>query len=81
MAESNCLDAPRLCVSTGLVDTTVKPRNSQILRDKILEVGGDAQYTEYPDMGHLDIIMAVAKPFRSKGPVLDDMVAFFESKR
>lgn len=71
-------DAPPLFLSTGTADTQVKPRNSQILRDKILKAGGDAEYVEYSDVGHLEIIMAIAKPFRYKGPVLDDMVAFFD---
>ncbi|MEL6875000.1 MAG: alpha/beta hydrolase [Pseudomonadota bacterium] len=74
-------DAPPLWLSTGTTDTQVRPRNSRILRDRILEAGGDAEYVEYPDMGHLDIMMAVAKPFRYKGPVLEDMVAFFERRR
>ena len=71
-------DAPPLWLSSGTNDTQVRPRNSQILRDKILEAGGDAEYVEYPGVDHLEIIMAVAKPFRHKAPVLDDMVAFFE---
>lgn len=74
-------DAPPLWLSTGLDDTQVKPRNSRILRDKILEAGGDAEYTEYVKMDHLEIMMAIAKPFRRKGPVLDDMIAFFESRQ
>lgn len=74
-------DAPPLWLSTGVDDTQVRPRNSQILRDKILEAGGDAEYTEYSDMDHLEIMMAISKPFRNKGPVLDDMVAFFESRK
>ena len=52
--------------------------NSRILRDKILEAGGDAEYVEYPDVDHLEIMMALSKPFRHKASVLDDMVAFFE---
>lgn len=71
-------DAPPLWLSSGDNDTQVKPRNSKTLRDKILEAGGDAEYVEYPDIDHLEIMMAVAKPFRHKAPVLDDMVAFFE---
>ncbi|MEP2987485.1 MAG: alpha/beta hydrolase [Parasphingorhabdus sp.] len=71
-------DAPPLWLSTGIDDTQVEPRNSRTLRDKILAVGGDVEYVEYPDMDHLEIMMAVSKPFRHKGPVLDDMVDFFE---
>lgn len=74
-------DAPPLWLSTGVDDTQVRPRNSKTLHMKILEAGGDAEYKEYSDMGHLEIMMAVAKPFRYKGPVLDDMVAFFESRK
>jgi len=71
-------DAPPLWLSSGTDDTQVTPRNSRTLRDKILEAGGKAEYVEYPDVDHLDIMMAVAKPFRYKAPVLEDMVAFFE---
>jgi len=74
-------DAPPLWLSTGIDDTQVKPRNSRTLRDKILEHGGDAEYTEYPDMDHIEIMMAISKPFRNKGPVLEDMIAFFESRQ
>ena len=71
-------DAPPLWLSSGTDDTQVKPRNSKTLRDKILEAGGKAEYVEYPDVDHLEIMMAVAKPFRYKAPVLEDMIAFFE---
>ena len=74
-------DAPPLWLATGLDDTQVKPRNSRILRDKMREVGGVAQYREYDNLDHAEIIMAVSKPFRGKGPVLDDMIAFFESRK
>ncbi|ASK88943.1 alpha/beta hydrolase [Sphingorhabdus sp. SMR4y] len=74
-------DAPPLWLSSGSNDTQVRPRNSKILRDKILAAGGDAEYVEYPDIDHLEIMMALAKPFRHKAPVLDDMVAFFDRHR
>lgn len=70
--------APPLWLSSGTDDTQVRPRNSKILRDRILEAGGKAEYVEYAGVDHLEIMMALAKPFRYKAPVLDDMVAFFE---
>lgn len=70
--------APPLWLSSGTDDTQVRPRNSKILRDRIREAGGEAEYVEYSGVDHLEIIMALAKPFRYKAPVLDDMVAFFE---
>ena len=70
--------APPLWLSSGTEDTQVKPRNSKTLRDRITAAGGHAEYVEYPGVDHLEIMMAVAKPFRYKAPVLDDMVAFFQ---
>lgn len=71
-------DAPPLYLATGTSDTQVRPRNSRVLHEKILDAGGDAEYQEYAGMGHLEIMMAIAKPFRYKGAVLDDMIAFFD---
>jgi len=70
--------APPLWLSSGADDTQVRPRNSRILHDRIREAGGAAEYVEYAGVDHLEIMMALAKPFRYKAPVLDDMVAFFE---
>ncbi|MDZ7588384.1 MAG: alpha/beta hydrolase [Parasphingorhabdus sp.] len=74
-------DTPALLLATGTADSEVRPRNSQILASRILEAGGDAKLVEYADIGHLDIMMAVAKPFRYKAPVLDDMVDFFNARQ
>jgi acetyl esterase/lipase len=68
-------DAPQLWLASGTVDTTVKPKNSRNLAAAVTALGGEADVREYADMGHSDIIMALAVPFRSKGPVLDDMAA------
>ena len=74
-------DGPPLWLSTGTDDEQVEPHNSRTLRDLIQEAGGEVEHKEYPDMDHVEIIMAIAKPFRSKGPVLDDMIAFFERQQ
>jgi acetyl esterase/lipase len=71
--------APPLWLATGDVDTTVKPRNSKSLCARMEDAGGPAQCTIYAGVDHSDIIMAVAKPFRTKAPVLDEMVAFLRS--
>ena len=73
-------DAPPLWLSSGDQDTQVRPRNSKVLRDLISESGGKAEYVEYEDVDHIEIMMAIAKPFRYKAPVLDDMIAFFHSQ-
>lgn len=73
-------DAPPLLLLTGDNDTVVKPRNSKTLSAKIEELGGEQQLKIYPDVGHADIIMAVARPFRKKAPVIADVIRFINAR-
>jgi acetyl esterase/lipase len=72
-------DAPPLLLLTGDKDTVVKPRNSKILSEAIRALGGQQQLRIYPDVDHADIIMAVARPFRQKAPVVSDVVNFIKA--
>ncbi|MEY3634298.1 MAG: hypothetical protein RLZZ61_708 [Pseudomonadota bacterium] len=72
-------DAPPLLLLTGDKDTVVKPRNSKILSAKIQALGGQQQLQIYPEVDHADIIMAVARPFRQKAPVVTDVVNFIKA--
>ena len=56
--------------------TTVKPRNSKALAQKVNEDTGKAELRLYPEVTHSGIIMAIARQFRSKAPVIDDVLAF-----
>jgi hypothetical protein len=58
----------------------VKPRNSKILSETIQALGGQQQLRIYPDVDHADIIMAVARPFRQKAPVVSDVVNFIKAQ-
>jgi acetyl esterase/lipase len=69
-------DAPPLWLATGDEDETVRPRNSQNLAAAIERAGGSAALRIYPGVGHTGIVMALAHPFRGKGPVLDDATDF-----
>ena len=69
-------DAPPLLLLTGDKDTVVKPRNSQALADKIAALGGQPRLKTYSGVDHADIIMAVARPFRTKAPILQDVSEF-----
>jgi acetyl esterase/lipase len=73
-------DAPPLLLLTGDKDTVVKPRNSKILSAKIQALGGQQQLRIYPEVDHADIIMAVARPFRQKAPVVADVVSFINAR-
>jgi acetyl esterase/lipase len=72
-------DAPPMLLLTGSMDTTVKPRNSRVLAEAITKLGGKAQQRVYDGVDHSTIIMALAKPFRDKAPVIDDMDGFIKS--
>lgn len=69
-------DAPPLWLATGDADTVVRPRNSQNLAAAVERAGGSATLRLYPGMGHMGIVMALAAPFRGKGPVLDEAADF-----
>ena len=69
-------DAPPLWLATGDEDATVRPRNSQHLAAAVEKAGGSASVRIYQGMGHTGIVMALAAPFRSRGPVLDDVTDF-----
>jgi len=73
-------DAPPLLLLTGDKDTVVKPRNSKILSETIQALGGQQQLRIYSDVDHADIIMAVARPFRQKAPVVSDVVNFIKAQ-
>ncbi len=71
-------DAPPFLLLTGTSDTTVFPKNSRNLARELLAKAGSVEIKEYVGVGHVGILMAIAKPFRSpQKPVLDDIVRFF----
>jgi acetyl esterase/lipase len=69
-------DAPPIMVLTGTHDDTVKPRNAILMARRQRELGALAEFKAYPLLNHEDLIMAISKPFRSKGPILDDSSTF-----
>ncbi|HEV2567340.1 alpha/beta hydrolase [Sphingomonas sp.] len=70
--------APPALLLTGAGDTTVKPRNSEALAAKLRAAGVSAEVKRYPDVAHIGILTAIAKPFRGKAPVVADVATFAE---
>lgn len=68
--------APPALLLAGAEDTTVKPRNSEILAGKLRAAGVPVEMKAYPGIGHIGILTAIAKPFRGKAPVVADVTAF-----
>ncbi len=69
-------DAPPLWLGTGSDDVTVKPRNSHVLAAAQQKLGARAVAKDYPGLDHVDPLMALARPWRGKAPVLADSAAF-----
>ncbi len=69
--------APPMLLLQGMKDEIVQPGNAARLAAKIRAAGGCVKCIEYPDRGHVGVVLALAKPFRWLAPVLDDTAAFF----
>jgi len=70
--------APPALLLTGADDTTVKPRNSRALSAALTAAGVSAQMVTYPGVDHIDILIALSRPLRSRAPVLTDASAFID---
>ncbi|MBC7506148.1 MAG: alpha/beta hydrolase, partial [Sandarakinorhabdus sp.] len=71
-------DAPPLLLLTGDADDTVEPRNSRALGARVAGMGGRARVVDYAGVGHIGILLALSKPFRSKAPVIADITQFLQ---
>lgn len=72
-------DAPPLLLVTSSGDTEVKPKNAINLAARQRALGGNVTFISYPGLSHEEVAMALSVPFRGKGPVLADSVAFLKS--
>jgi acetyl esterase/lipase len=68
--------APATFLAAGDEDQTVEPRNSIALANALGRAGDTFQLRLYPRLDHVDILIALSKPFRDKAPVLADTCAF-----
>lgn len=65
----------------GLNDKTVSPQNSAGLAARIRQRGGCAKVILYPNLGHVELVVALAEPRISRAPVLDDVIKFTKEIR
>lgn len=72
-------DAPPLLLATSDADTVVRARNANNLAARLGQLGAPVTLKNYGELSHEEVMMAVSKPFRGKGPVLDDSVAFLQT--
>jgi acetyl esterase/lipase len=68
--------APPMLLATGADDTTVYPRNSEALAERLRRVGTPVSVRRYPGIGHIGIMLALSRPFRGNAAVLADVAQF-----
>lgn len=68
-------DPPAL-LAFGEDDRTVRPRNSEALAARLRTGGVRVELRGYPKVGHVGLLLALARPFRGRAPVLDDVTRF-----
>lgn len=73
-------DAPPLLLVTSDGDETVRPKNAVNLAARLRELGAPVEVKNYGPLDHEEVVMALSVPFRSKGPVLADSVAFLKAR-
>lgn len=71
-------DAPPLLLVTSDGDETVRPKNADNLGARLRELGAPVEVKNYGPLDHEEVVMALSVPFRGKGPVLADSVAFLK---
>ena len=67
---------PPMLLLAGDADTTVNPRNTLALAEKVRAAGGSVEARLLPGIGHIGIVTAFAPLFRGRAPVLDEVWAF-----
>ncbi len=69
-------DAPPLLLLWGQDDTTVGPRNIASLEAAMRAAGGAVDTKIYAGIDHIEIMIALSRPYRGKAPVLEDVTNF-----
>jgi acetyl esterase/lipase len=72
-------DAPPILLLHGQSDRLVYAKNSRVLAARLEAVGAPVVLNIYPQANHVDPLVALSRPFRSRLPVLDDAVTFLRS--
>ena len=60
----------------GKQDTRVSPGNSERLAAKVESKGGPVKLVEYPDYGHIELVLKLAAPLRGDGAILAAVAEF-----
>ena len=73
-------DAPPMLLITGADDEQVNPDNAQKLYDALADRGAPARHVVFRDIGHLTLLMGLAKPFDHDRRVKDEVSRFLRER-
>ncbi len=73
--------APPFLLITGDADSTVYPRNSKRLAERLKEAGVETRLVVLEGLGHADVLTALARPLRWRAPVLEAVTNFFRGRQ
>lgn len=72
--------APPVLLATGDQDDTVRPGNTRALADRLRSAGAPVEEKTYPGVGHAGTLVGIARPFRGRAPILDDVADFIRRR-
>jgi len=72
-------DAPPILLLHGQSDRLVYAKNSRVLAARLKALGAPVVLNIYPQANHIDPLVALSRPFRSRLPVLEDAATFLRS--
>jgi acetyl esterase/lipase len=70
---------PPMLLATGTEDETVGPRNTENLAARLRRLGSPVELKLYPGVGHIGLLLSLARPFRYRTALRDDMANFVRS--
>jgi acetyl esterase/lipase len=67
---------PPMLLVTGANDSTVSTRNTKNMAARLRSVGSEVEEIIYPGVGHMGIILSLARGFRGRAPLRTDIAKF-----
>jgi acetyl esterase/lipase len=67
---------PAMLLATGAKDSTVFARNTKNMAARLRHFGSEVEEKIYPGVGHMGIILSLARGFRRLAPLRDDIARF-----
>ena len=71
---------PPIFLASGDKDEDVWPRNTYRLTERLKQLNSPVETHIYPDIGHIGIVLSLARGFRYKAPLLEDITQFIDKQ-